>query len=262
MTIVKHEIKMNFKSLLIWSLTVGSLIFVFMMIYPSLANQLVDMEAVYSNMGSFSAAFGMDQISFTTPLGFYGIEAGAMLSLGGAMFAAMIGTSMLCKEEGNHTSEFLFTMPHTRTEIIAFKVISMAIIILAFDAICFVCGVSSFIASGENLEFKKFALYHVAQTFMHLQIGMICFGISAFLKKNNVGLGIGIAILLYFLQMFVNISDKVEFLKYITPYCYSDAAKVFPTSSIDGELLWIGMMTGFIFLGIAFVKYNRKDLAS
>ena len=88
----------------------------------------------------------------------------------------------------------------------------------------------------------------------------MCFGISAFLRKSNVGLGLGLAILMYFLQMFVNISDKAKFLKYITPYSYSDAAKIFPTGSIDGALLGIGMAIAAIFLGIGFLKYKKKDL--
>ena len=110
------------------------------------------------------------------------------------------------------------------------------------------------------MEYLKFILYHFAQTMMHLEIGFICFGISAFLRKNNVGLGIGIAILLYFLNIFANISEKAEFLKYITPFHYSDAAEIFPKEQIDMKSLFFGFAIGFLFLLIGFAKYLRKDI--
>ena len=44
---------------------------------------------MFSSMGSFTAAFGMDKISFGNVMGFYGIECGNILGLGGAFFAGL-----------------------------------------------------------------------------------------------------------------------------------------------------------------------------
>lgn len=262
MRMIRHEMKMNSKTFYLWSLIIGGCIFCFMLIFPSMADQMKAMSDVYSDMGGFSAAFGLDQINFGTPMGFYGIEAGSMLSIGGGMFGALIGISMLSKEEGNHTSEFIFTMPLTRKEIVIYKGITMLLLIFLFDLVCVAMGTVSFLIIGEDMEVKKFCLYHLAQSMMHIEIGMVCFGISAFLKKNSIGIGFGVAIILYFLQMFVNISDKVEFLKYITPYYYADAANIFPSQEIDIVLLGIGIATGIIIMTIGVGKYINKDLAA
>jgi len=185
-----------------------------------------------------------------------------MLSIGGGMFGALIGISMLSKEEGNHTSEFLFTMPLTRKETVIYKGITMLCLVFLFDLVCVVMGIASFLVIGEDMEVKKFFLYHLAQMIMHMEIGMICFGISSFLRKNSIGIGFGVAILMYFLQMFVNISDKVEFLKYATPYYYADAANIFPSQSIDLTLVIIGVITGIVIMTVGVGRYMNKDLAA
>ena len=146
MTLIKHEIKANLKTLLIWGLTVGGMNFLMMLIFPSVKEQMAGMVEMYANMGSFSQAFGMDKINFTTPLGFYGIEAGAVLSLGGSMFAAILGTGMLAKEEGAHTAEFLFTTPHTRTYHVALKAVALGLLVLLFNLLAIGFGYGSFLA--------------------------------------------------------------------------------------------------------------------
>lgn len=262
MTIVRQELKLNVKSLFIWALVVGGFTFIFMLIFPEIGKQSAEMMEIYGNLGVFSEAFGMDKINFTTALGFYGIEAGAMISVGGAMFAALIGTGILCKEEGNHTAEFLLTMPVSRFRILSEKLLATTIIIVAFNSICFVFGCTSFIAIGEELELKKLIMYHFAQLVMQLEIGYLCFGISAFLKRNSVGLGIGIAVLLYFLNMYANISEDVEFLKYVTPFYYSDAAEIFTNNQIDFQILGIGVVVGILALLIGYIKYIKKDISA
>ena len=66
---------------------------------------------VFASMGAFTAAFGMDRLNFGTLVGFYAIECGNVLGLGGAFYASLCAVSMLSKEEKEKTAEFLFTHP-------------------------------------------------------------------------------------------------------------------------------------------------------
>lgn len=83
----------------------------------------------------------------------------------------------------------------------------------------FIMAVSaaSFAFIGEELAIREFLLLHGAYTVLQLEIACICFGISAFIRRSGVGVGLGLAALLYFLNLFKNISSQAEFLKYITP---------------------------------------------
>ena len=98
MTLYKHEMKLNLKSLIIWTLCVGGLCFGCILLYTSLEDSLQGIADVYSNMGAMSTALGMDKMSLATLTGFYATEVGMMHGLGGAMFAAILGTGMLSKE--------------------------------------------------------------------------------------------------------------------------------------------------------------------
>lgn len=261
MTFIKHELKMNLKSLLIWTLAVGGMIYCFMLIYPVMEDSVAEISTAYSQMGDFSTAFGMDKLDFATAMGFFGVEIGAVLSLGGSMFAAIVGIGMLAKEEGGHTTEFLFVTPNKRTYFITGKMIAGMILIAIFSVVCMLLGIAGFVSIGEDVVWKSYFIYFLGQFLMYLQIAGICFGISAFLKKNNIGLGIGIAMILYFVNLFANITDKVENLHYITPFSYSDAAEIFTSEKLQAEYLIPGMVIMAVFVVIGYIRYNRKDLS-
>lgn len=261
MRIYCHELQQNYRLLLIWSAVIAGMNMIIMLIFPQLADQAQEMEAVYANLGAFSDAFGMDRLSFVTPMGFYGVEGGAMISIGGGMLAGLLGSSILSKEEGRHTAEFLFTMPLRREEIALQKLAALLSLIAAFHVICAVCGAGAFAIIGEAVEWKPFLLYHLAQLLMQAEIGLICFGVSAFLRRVSLGTGIGIAMLLYFLQLSANISDKLDWLKYITPYYYADAASILPREAVDWKLAALGMAYGILAAGVGIRRLGRKDLS-
>ena len=262
MTIVKHELKMNFKSLIIWTTTIGSMIFAFMLMFPMLEDSLNQMGDMYSSMGGFSAAFGLDKLAMNTPMGYYGTEVGAMLSLGGALFGALLGVGIISKEEGGHTAEFLLSAPVNRAKVVLQKLLAMLINIVVFDLVCMLLALLSFALISGEIDARGFMLYHLAQFFMHLEIACICFCISAFFKKTNAGLGLGIAIILYFLDIMVKTITDIGFLKYITPFYYAGAADIISSGKIDILLLGIGIMVIILSAMVAIVKYAKKDIVA
>ena len=261
MVLFKHEFKMNLKSLFIWSSSVGGMVFIMLLVFPSMKGELDGMSDMYANLGAFSSMFNMETLQMGTIMGFYGIEAGAMIALGGSMFAAILGAGILAKEEANHTSEYLYVTPNRRTFFITQKLLAMGALILAFNILCLLWSLVGMRIIGEDVEWDKFLLFHAAQLIMHLEIGAICFAISAFMRKLNVGLGIGISLLLYFLHLIGNITDSVEKVHYITPFYYSDAATVFKDVSIPIIHLLIGIVIIIASITTAYLKYTRKDLS-
>lgn len=262
MNIIIHEWKMNRKTLLIWSLSIGVFCFCFIWMYPSLQDTLAEMSEAYSNMGGFSQALGLDKLGMDTIMGFYSAEIGSIFCLGGGLFAAILGTEMLAKEEGGHTAEFLFTLPTTRNQVLIKKLVSMVIITLVFNVICLLCNTGGILLIGGDVEWKKFFLYHIAQMVMQMEIMGICFMISSFLKKVSMGLGIGVVIILYACNMLAKIIPDMENLKYITPYYYSDAAEIISTGKIEMDLMGIGFIIMMISIVIGLTNYNKKDLAT
>ena len=61
--ILAKELKLNLKSFLIWSLSVGLIGLACILLYQSMQGEMKDMADAFSNMGSFSDAFGMSTLS-------------------------------------------------------------------------------------------------------------------------------------------------------------------------------------------------------
>jgi len=262
MTIFKHEIKRNIKKLYIWCGAVSSLIVLCLMIYPEMKSNVDDIMDLYANLGDFSAAFGMDRLSFGTVMGFYAIECGTMIGIGGAFFAALLGIDILSKEENYKTSEFLLTHPISRRRVVCEKLFSILTIIIVFNLTCMIVSMLSIAIINETILWKEFLLFHLGQIILHTEIACICFAASAFIKRGGIGIGLGIAALLYFLSIFANITDSLEFLKYITPFQYGDAANIISTSKLDGVLIAIGLIVTAISIFIGFYKYETKDISA
>lgn len=262
MAIFRRELRAGFVSLCIWCGVVCAMTMLTMFLYPSFSGQMEAVSSIFAMMGPFTAALGMDILPMGSAIGFYGIETGTMLSVGGTMFAAFVGIAMLSKEEGGHTAEFLLTQPIRRKRVVLEKLSALLVLLLAFNAVALLTGWLCFAVIGEPLPFGNFALFHLMQLFLHIEVGCICFGLSAFSRRTQVGLGLGIALLLYFLSLIANMVDSAHFLRYITPFGYAEASTIFTKGAVDDVLVTIGAGVTVLSIGIALVKYSRKDIAA
>lgn len=240
MKIFIHEFKQGRKALIIWGAVIAFMLFICMIMFPEMKKQMDSVSEMFANMGGFTAAFGMDKIDFGTAMGFYGIECGNILGIGGGFFAALLGISALSKEEKNKTAEFFLTHPISRSNVIFQKFISIITQIILLNVCIAAISALSFVLIGEDLAVREFLLLHLAYLILQLELACICFGISAFISRGSIGIGIGIAALLYFLNIIGNISDQAEFVKYITPFKYAEAADIISTAKLDTTLILIG----------------------
>ena len=262
MTIVFQEIKSQKIPILIWSLSIGLLIAMCVLMYPEMENEMEGVNELFSSMGNFTSAFGMDQLNFGTLLGFYAVEGGNILAIGGAFFAAITAISALLKEEKERTAEFLLTHPVSRSRVVTEKLISVVLMILLLNVVVLALSAGSVLIINHDVEWGTLLLFHVAYLLMQLEIAGICFGLSAFLSKSGLGIGIGIASVMYFLNIVANISDDAKFLKYITPFGYTEGADIINDQALKAEYLIPGMILMVIGIVVAYIWYCRKDINS
>ena len=260
MTIFKHEIRRGKLSFLIWTGTLGFLLAVCIFIYPEMKKEMAQINETFSSMGSFSAAFGMDKLNFGTFEGYFAVECGNVLGLGGALFAALFAVSMLCKEEKDKTAEFLLTHPVSRRRTVSEKLLAVVSAVTAMHAVILALSVGSTGAIGETVPWKELLLLHASYYLCHLEIALICFGVSAFIGRGGVGIGLGIAAAAYFLNIVANLADSAKFLKYVTPFGYCDGAQIVTSGELDGVKIAAGLALGIFAVFAAFVKYEKKDI--
>lgn len=262
MTIYIKELKQSFKSLCIWTASISFLMLVCIVLFPEMKNEMDSVSDVFANMGGFTAAFGMDKLSFGELMGFYGIECGNIIGIGGGFFAALTGISALAKEEKERTAEFLLTHPVSRFSVVSQKLLSVVTQVIILNLVVVGASLISAAAIGENYEMKEFVLLHTAYLIMQLEISCICLGASAFIKRGSIGIGLGFALALYFMNIVCNISDRADFLRYITPYAYSEASSIISDARLDTGLIAMGAVIAAAGIAISFFKYIKKDIAA
>ena len=121
MTLIRHELRRGWKSLLIWTCSISAFIVICLLIFPEMKSQMDSISTVFASMGAFTKAFGMESLNFGTLTGYYGVECGNILGIGGALFAALLGVSALAREEKDGTAELLLTHPLSRARVVTEK---------------------------------------------------------------------------------------------------------------------------------------------
>lgn len=260
MTIVKHELRQGKNAFVVWTASIAFLLMVCIFLFPEIKGEMHAVSDVFASMGSFTAAFGMDRLNFGTLTGFYAIECGNVLGLGGAFFASLIGVSALSKEEKDQTAEFLLSHPVSRIRVITEKLVAVLTQIVAMNIVITVLSLISMAAIGESIPWKEILLMHLAYFMLQTELACVCFGISAFLRRGSIGIGLGLAAMMYFLNLIANMTESADFLKYITPFGYCEGADIVTEGKLDTVLLAVGMVFACIGIAAAYAKYYRKDI--
>lgn len=261
MTVFKHELKRGKLSLIIWTAIISFMLAVCVLIYPEMSKQMNEMSDMFADMGSFSSAFGLDQLNFGEFIGYFAIECGNVLGMGGAFFAALLGVSALYKEEKDGTAEFLLTHPVSRKRIVTEKFLSVFAQIVIMNLATAAVTVLSMLAVGVKANAGTITLLFVSYFVMQIEIAAITFAVSAFIRKAGLGIGLGLAAAFYFINIMAGLTEKAEFLRYLTPFGYTNGADIVADKMIDPVMLAIGIIVTAVSVTIAYYKYNRKDIA-
>ena len=260
MTLVKHQLRQGRTSLIVWTAAIAFLMAVCIFLFPEMKGEMDGVSEMFASMGSFSEAFGMDRLNFGTLIGFYAVECGNIFGLGGAFFASLIAVTALAKEETEGTAEFLLTHPVSRRRVVTEKLCAVLVQIVVLNGVILALSLGCVAAIGETIPWKELLLLHLAYFLLQVELAGICFGISAFLRRGSLGVGLGIAAMMYFLNLIANISDSAQFLKYITPFGYAEGSDIVTNVGLDVTLVLLGILYGVIGIAAAYVRYCKKDI--
>lgn len=259
-SIFKQEMKLNFKSFLIWCLTVGGMGFVCTCLYSTMGDSMKGMADSFSNMGAFSDAFGMSTLSIASIEGFFATEVGTVHGLGSAMFAAILAVVILSKEEDSHTGEFLYSLPVSRFKAVTAKVLTVLAYLTAFTVICGLMYCAGFACLKEDIPYKEMVIFLGGMLLMNAEIGAICLVISAFSDKNKIGLGLGIALLFYVFDLMGRVVPDLKKALVIGPFSYCNASEIFSGTKTNAAAFIIAAACTVSGLAVSYGKYLKKDL--
>lgn len=260
----KREIKVNFKSFLIWlAILLGIFLIVFLM-YPSIIKSdniqmMNEMMKVFPE--EMLKAFNMDLSTMDSAFGWLKSEGFVFVLLITGCYAGILGTNILLKEESDKTIEYLNSLPVKRSNIVLSKVLTGLVYI---TLMILILGVFNYIGLSLSGEFdkKQYFLLSITPLFSSYVLFFICMYLSTFTHKTKkmLGISLGIVLISYVLQMLSSISNVVEFLKYLSLFTLADIRNVITDISINPIMVIISVGLSTLFLVLTMIRYNKKEL--
>lgn len=260
MTIFRHELRQGRTALAGWTAAIALLLAACVSLFPEMKGQMADVGGLFASMGRFTAAFGMDRLDIGTLTGFYAVECGNILGLGGGLFAAWAGTTALAKEERERTAQLLLTHPVSRARIVTEKLAALLAEITAMDLAVLALALPAVKLTGEAVPWRELLLIHGTGWMLHVELAGICFGISAFLRRAGAGVGMGLTAAMYVLNLLANMTQRAGPLRYITPFAYCEGADILARGVPDAGLVAVGALCTCGGVAAAYWKYSRKDI--
>ena len=263
MNIYLRELRANLKSLIIWSVIIILLVVIAMAKYSAYADN-PEMLAMLDSMPEVLIdAINMHALNLTTLNGFLGIIF-IYYGLMGAIAAGLWGSGVLAKEERNKTIEFALSLPVSRTRLLTAKALAALTLSLLFVLITWgvtFISIQSYHPDSSVTSFlarEMMAMFAIEVIF--LAIGLLVASVSKRPKRTGA-IVTGVILTLYYFSMITGLHEKLDFLKYLTPFKYFDAAELLHQGGVD-PVYW-ALTAGIVMACVAgaYLAYNRRDFA-
>jgi ABC-2 type transport system permease protein len=263
MNIFLKEMKSHRKSLVCWSIGVFLMVASGMVKYESLSSSGQPMNEMLAGMPkSLLAVLGIGEFDLSTATGYYGLLF-IYLLLMATIHAAMIGATIIAKEERDKTTEFLFVKPVSRNQIITAKLLAAFVNILILNLVTFV---SSVLLVGKysdgGVVTGDIAITMAGMFILQILFMVIGSSLAAVKKKSKAAasLATGVLLLTYVISVAIDLNENIEGLKYFTPFKYFEAKNIMFGAGF--ELIFV-LLSVVLIAGLTVVTYvffKKRDL--
>ena len=258
-----HELKSHVKSLVIWCAVVFLLVLEAMAEFQAYYNNPEMTKVLKAMPKALLDAFSMRAFNLTTLGGFFGVLSRYYYLLVAAA-AALWGSGVVSKEELNKTADFTLVLPLPRRTILTAKALVALTNVTAFVLVTWAISLVFVQKYDPGVEFYRFLALEMAGMFF---VGLAFWALGVFLacalrNPRSAGpTGIIVALMLYVLATVQTLEKKLDFLKWVTPFKYFDAADLHRNGALNATYLAIALLVTVALIAVAYAAYNRRDMA-
>lgn len=264
MNVYFRELKAHRKALFFWCVAMIFLV----------ASGIAKFAAYKSNGGSIATIvdqfpktvqiiFGISGFDLTKASGYYGVLF-LYIALTATVHAVLLGAELISKEERDHTAEFLFVKPLTRSRAVTAKLLAGITDLAVLNVVTLLSSVYfvNYFTKGQDIT--HYILLLIAALFiMQLIFFTIGTAVAAMVKKAKASASIGASILMItlILMFLINLNGHINALKYLTPFKYFEAATILSANALDWVYVVIsaGIISAATYATYHF--YIRRDLS-
>lgn len=263
MNILRHDLARNRRTFLVWTASMAILSVGLLSMYSSVAGSATGIEQYAEAFPeTLKRAFGLDRLRLSDILGYFGTEVHIMIILFGSMFAILLSSGLLSREENEKTVEFLLARPVTRYRVVTGKLGTYVTYVLLFSAVVWVASYAAILIVHKG-DFDRRGFWNLAlmTTLVLLTFANLGFLGSVFVTRNRTVYSgaLGFVLVMYALQVAADVSERLGFLKYVTPMKWASAADIL-TAGIPGVYLVIMLVVNAAALAVTYYAYARKDI--
>ncbi|NMD71327.1 ABC transporter permease [Bacillus sp. DNRA2] len=264
MNVFWREMKAHRKSLILWSIGIFLMVLSGMGKYEAYSSSGQSINDLMKDIpDSLKAVLGFGDVDLSTISGYYSLLFLYILLMA-TIHAAMLGASIIAKEERDKTSEFLFVKPIARKTVITAKLSAAFVNVVIFNLVTFlslIVVLAKFNTNGEDVN-QNIALTMIGMFISQLLFMMIGAALASFKRKPKTAasLATGILLLTYLLSIIISLKDELDFLKYLTPFKYFEAANVMFGAGIEAVYVIISVILIAGLTVVTYTFFQKRDL--
>lgn len=266
MNIFKYELKMYSKSIMIWSLSIISILVMFMAFYPSMAADAALMDQLLKNYPEeLLKAFGMDgTLSLSTVLGYFTFTY-VFVQLCVAIQSANYGFHFLSVEERELTADFLMSKPVSRTKIIVSKFLAAFTSLTITNLFIWIGSFGSIILFRDGHDYDPYNLVLLLLSTILFQLFFLSVGmvISVSVKKVHSVLSYSMALSfgLYILNALRSIIGG-KILGILSPFYHFEPGYILANGEYDMAMVSISIGVIVVSIIASYVLYLKRNIHS
>ena len=259
------EMKKNAFSLIIWMIVITLLISLTMSVYRTfLENQskiLGMMSLVPKGALQFKGISNFNDLF--SALGFYGVNNIIYMMVLGSIFAIVLSSNILLKEEYNKTAEYLLTRPLTRSEIFFSK---LAVVFLYVFLLNLVTALAGFICielvKTGPFRIRAFLILSLYTLLLNLMFASIGLFLSTLVKRPKpvTTFTIGLVLIFYFIYTLSKITESAARIGFLSPFKFVNVDVINPAYKLEFWNLLYFAGISLLLTVISHRLYNRKDI--
>jgi len=264
MNVYLREMKAHRMGLVWWCLGMIALVSSGMAKYAAYETAGGSITAIFDALPrAVLVVFGMQGFDLTKASGFFGVLF-LYIAVMAAIHAALLGASLISKEERDRTSEFLYAKPISRGAALTAKLLAGLTSVVILNIATSVSSVYfvDYFSKGEPVG-NEITLLMVGLLFLQLIFFTMSALVAGVVKRPKAAPSIATSImfLTFLIAYLVNMSEKLDFLRYVTPFKYFDALALLTEAKLDP--LYVGMSALIVVLSVfgTYYFYDRRDLA-
>jgi ABC-2 type transport system permease protein len=265
MNLFSKEMRRNAFSLMLWMVVITLLISVTMSVYRTFVENQSKILGMMSLVPKGALQFkGITNFNdLFSVLGFYAANNVIYMMVLGSIFAIVLSSNILLKEEYDKTAEYLLTRPLTRSEIFFSKLAVLSVHVFLLN---FVTSLTGFICmelvKKGPFSITAFLILSLYTLLLNVLFGAIGLLLSTLVKRPKpiTTFSIGLVLIFYFIYTLSKITEGAEKIGYLSPFKYANVDAINPAYKLDSWHLLYFTGISLLLVGLSYRLYTRKDI--